>query len=352
MTSQRTESPQTKNERGAVRDPNVAQHLLDEASTLTSRRTASGDTIFRGVVGGCAVLLILSIVAIGIFVGNEAAPALKHFGILSFLASDRWAPSEAATAPAGHNPYGILQFIYGTAITSVIAMIIAITVSVAVALFITDIGPAWSRRPMSYLVDLLAAIPSVVFGFWGIFALIPALQPIGVGATETLGRIPVIGKAFAGPFFGVSYFTAGVVLAIMILPIVTALCREVFDTTPLADKEAAVGLGATHWEMIRMAVLPRSHTGIIGAAILGLGRAFGETIAVTMVIGNNVLGITTSIFGQGATMPSVIANEFTEATEPFHRQSLFVVAMWLLVLALIANIGGKAVIRRAERVRR
>lgn len=332
----------------------------DQQPTGRPRRTAAasrsphritGDRIFAAVVAGCALLLIASIVATAVFVAGQASPALRHYGIISFLTSTRWAPSEAATAPPGHNPYGIVQFVYGTMLTSLIAMVIAIFVSVAVALFITDIGPSWLRRPMSYLVDLLAAIPSVVYGFWGIFALIPALRPIGMGATETLGRMPVIGPVFAGPFFGVSYFTAGVVLAIMILPIITALCREVFSTAPIEEKEAAVGLGATRWEMIRMAVLPRSHAGIVGAAILGLGRAFGETIAVTMVIGNNVLSITKSIFGQGATMPSVIANEFTEATEPFHRDSLFVVALWLLVFALVANIGGKAIVRRTEKGR-
>ncbi len=154
--------------------------------------------------------------------------------------------------------------------------------------------------------------------------------------------------AFAGPFFGVSYFTAGVVLAIMVLPIVTAICREVFATAPADEKEAALALGMTRWEMLRLAVLPRSQSGITGAAILGLGRAIGETIAVTMVIGNSVLSITKSIFGQGATMPSVIANEFTEATEPYHLQSLFVVAAWLLVISLIVNIAGRFITRQAE----
>ena len=158
--------------------------------------------------------------------------------------------------------------------------------------------------------------------------------------------MPGIGVFFAGPFFGVAYFTAGVILAIMVLPIVTALCREVFATAPVDEKEAALALGMTRWEMLRTAVLPRSVSGIAGAAILGLGRALGETIAVTMVIGNSVLGINKSIFAEGATMASVIANEFTEATEPYHRSSLFVVAFWLLIIALIVNVAGKLVIRR------
>lgn len=318
------------------------------ASLISTRaRWKTGDDLFRGGVltaGGFTVVLVA---ATAVFLIAQAFPALHQYGVFSFVSSDRWAPSEATATGASRNPYGILQFVYGTFLTSIIALVVAVTVSVAVALFITDVAPAWMRRPLSYLVDLLAAIPSVVYGFWGIFALIPALQPIGNTLTELLGGIPVVGKVFAGPFFGPSYFAAGIVLAIMILPIVTALCREVFAVAPVPEKEAALALGSTQWEMLRMAVLPRSRSGIVGAAILGLGRAIGETIAVTMLIGNNVLNITTSIFSQGTTMPSVIANEFTEATEPFHLPALFVVAAWLFVIAIIVNVAGKLVIRRA-----
>jgi phosphate transport system permease protein len=307
-----------------------------------------GDRAFRAAMFAAAGLVLLVLAGTAVFLVQKAWPALGHYGFLSFLGTDRWAPSDATARSAHPNPYGITQFMYGTAVTSLIGMLIALPVSVTVALFITEVAPAWLRRPMSYVVDLLAAIPSVVYGFWGIFALIPALHPVVNFLTSTLGRVPVIGAAFAGPFFGVSYFTAGVVLAIMVLPIVTAICREVFATAPSDEKEAALALGMTRWEMLRTAVLPRSRSGIAGAGILGLGRALGETIAVTMVIGNSVLAITASIFGQGATMPSVIANEFTEATEPFHLQSLFVVAMWLLVIALVVNAAGKLVVRRTR----
>ncbi len=307
-----------------------------------------GDRLFRGAVFGAAGIVLLVLLGTAAFLVAQAWPALAHYGFFSFLTSDRWAPSDATPASTHPNPYGILQFIYGTAITSLIGMVIAVPVSVAVALFITEIAPAWLRRPLSSTVDLLAAIPSVVYGFWGIFALIPALHPIVSFLISTLGAIPVIGAVFAGPFFGVSYFTAGVILAIMVLPIITAISREVFATTPADEKEAALALGMTRWEMLRTAVLPRSRSGIAGASILGLGRALGETIAVTMVIGNSVLSITASIFGQGATMSSVIANEFTEATEPFHLSSLFVVAFWLLVIALVVNVAGKLVVRRTR----
>ena len=330
------------------------------APTAPARRTPAGspgwlsprgghaDRAFRYGVLAAAALVVVRLAATAAVLADQAWPALGHYGALSFLGSDRWAPSDATAGSSSPNPYGIVQFFYGTVITSVIGMVIAVPVAVAVGLFITQLAPAWLRRPLSYVVDLLAAVPSVVYGFWGVFALVPALRPVANFLITVLGPIPVIGSLFAGPFFGVSYFAAGVVLAIMVLPIVTAICREVFATAPAEEKEAALGLGLTRWEMIRLAVLPRSRSGIAGAAILGLGRAIGETIAVTMVIGNSVLSITASIFGQGATMPSVIANEFTEATEPYHLQSLFVVAAWLLVFSLIVNVAGRFITRRTR----
>jgi phosphate transport system permease protein len=225
-------------------------------------------------------------------------------------------------------------------------MLLAVPVAVGLALYITDVAPVRLRRPLAYLVDLFAAVPSVVYGFWGIFALLPALHPIADNLSSWLGGIPVVGAVFAGPFFGPSYFAAGIVLAIMILPIVTAICREVFAVAPVAEKEAALALGATRWEMMRVSILKRSTAGIFGASLLGLGRAFGETIAVTMLIGNTVLAISTSIFGQGATMPSVMATEFTEASEPFHLSSLFVVGALLLLITLAVNVLGKLVVSR------
>jgi phosphate transport system permease protein len=312
----------------------------------TRRRFGSADAAFRIVVtsAGCVVLVV--IVAMVAFLLQASWPALQHYGFFSFLSSARWAPSEAVATRTTPNPYGILQFIYGTILTAAVAMVIAVPVSVAVGLFITDVGPRALRRPLSSLVDLLAAVPSVVYGFWGIFALVPMLRPVGDFLAATVGTLPVIGFFFKGPFFGLSYFTASVVLAIMILPIVTAICREVFSTAPIGDKEGALALGATRWEMIQAAVLPRSRSGVIGASILGLGRALGETIAVTMVIGNSVLKINPSILGQGATMSSVIANEFTEATEPLHLEALFVVGLVLLLVAIIVNALARVMVKR------
>ncbi len=315
-------------------------------SALRSSSARRSDAAFRRVMAAAAVFVVAALVGTGVFLVVEAWPSLAHYNPLSFLSSSRWAPSEAVAESSSPNPYGVLQFVVGTLITSLVAMVIAVPVSIAVALYITNLAPSVLRKPLSSLVDLLAAIPSVVYGFWGVFALIPALGPIGDGLTS-LGGIPVIGWLFKGPFFGYSVFSAGVVLAIMVLPIVTAICREVFDTAPIAEKEAALGLGATKWEMLRMAVLPRSRSGIVGASILGLGRAFGETIAVTMVIGNNVLSIPHGLLAQGATLPSVMANEFTEANQPFHLESLFVVALCLLVLSLFVNVVGKRIVSRA-----
>lgn len=306
--------------------------------------------VFRIGVTAAPALVVVVLIAMVAFLVSKSLPAIRQYGLFTFLGSTKWTPSTAEASIHHPNPYGILQFVYGSVVTSVIAMILAVPVSVSVALFITNIAPYWARRPLSYIVDLLAAVPSVVFGFWGIFALIPRLQPIGNALTKSLGKLPGIGPAFAGPFYGVSYFTAGVVLAIMVLPIVTALCREIFATTPTAERDGALALGATRWEMLRLVVLPRSVPGIVGVSILGIGRALGETIAVTMVIGNSVLGINKSILAQGATMPSVIANEFTEATEPFHLSSLFVVAFWLLVLTVLVNVIGRVVIHRVGRL--
>jgi phosphate transport system permease protein len=313
-----------------------------------SRSKRSADRVFQTTARLAALGTLVLLAGMFVFLIIEAWPALSHYGPLSFLTSSRWAPSEAILGRG--NPYGILQFVYGTLVTSLVALLFAVPVAIAIALFVNFFAPVRLRRPISYLIDLLAAIPSVVYGFWGIFALIPTIRPFISSITDGLSHIPLLGGFLAGPFFGPSYFTASLVLAIMVLPIITAVCREIFRTAPSSQQEAAFALGSTRWEMIRLAVLPRSRAGITGACILGLGRALGETIAVTMVIGNSVLAITQSIFGQGATMSSVMANEFTEATEPYHLASLFMVAFWLLMVSVVVNIIAHHYIKRVVRV--
>ena len=318
-----------------------------ERTPLASPRARAryADRSFRWLCIGATCVLVAILIGAAWFLFGQGLSSIRHYGFFSFL-HVRWAPSEASANARHPNPYGILQFVYGTVLTSAIAMLIAVPVSIGVAAFITQVCPVRFRRTLSAATDLLAAVPSVVYGFWGLFALLPALRPVASIVQATLAKLPGIGVFFAGPFFGFSYLAASVVLAIMILPIVTSIVREVFASVPPAQTQAAYALGATRWETIRKAVIPYGRSGILGASFLGLARAFGETIAVTMVIGNNVLNISKSILGQGATMSSVIANEFTEANQPFHLESLFVVAFWLLVITLVVNVVARAIVGR------
>ena len=205
---------------------------MPEAQALHQQRLRLGDSVFRWLVAGTAATVLLAFVATAFFLVKEAWPSLTHYGPLSFLESSRWAPSEAASSTASSNPYGILQFIYGTVLTSFIAMLLAIPIAMGLALYITDVAPMRLRKPLAYTIDLFAAVPSVVYGFWGIFALLPVLHPIADNLSSWLSPIPVVGSVFTGPFFGPSYFAAGIVLAIMVLPIITAICREVFAVAP------------------------------------------------------------------------------------------------------------------------
>jgi phosphate ABC transporter permease protein PstC len=267
----------------------------------------------------------------------EAQPALSKFGLFGFTFDNNWDVSRSI--------YGALPLVVGTLVTSAIALAIGVPVAVATALYLTELCPRRMRGLLTVLLELLAAVPSVVYGLWGVFVLIPNLR----GAEQWFGRtfdwVPFVGPDVAGP----NYFIAGLILAIMILPIVSAISREVIATVPDAQKEAALALGATRWEMIRMAVLPYSRAGISGAAMLGLGRAIGETIAVTLVIGN-APEIGHTIFAQGYTLAAVIANEFGEAANnELHRAALIAAGLVLFVLTLVVNVAARAVVKRAAR---
>jgi phosphate ABC transporter permease protein PstC len=242
--------------------------------------------------------------------------------------------------------FGALPLVVGTLITSALALLIGVPVAVAAALFVTELCPRRLRSPLTILIELLAAVPSVVYGLWGFFFLIPKLQGFEKWVASTFSFVPFIG---GGSVQGPNYFVAGLILAIMILPIVSAISREVMATVPLDQKEAALALGATRWEMIRIAVLPYSRAGIAGASMLGLGRAIGETIAVTLVIGNAPT-IGHHLFNQGYTLAAVIANEFGEAAaDPLHRAALIAAGLVLFALTLIVNAGARLLVRRAER---
>jgi phosphate transport system permease protein len=266
---------------------------------------------------------------------GTALPVFSSQGI-SFVTSTNWDPN------AGH--FGTLAFIYGTIVTSVIALVIAVPLSIGVALFSTEYAPKRLRNPITYAVDLLAAVPSVVYGLWGVFVLLPLfLQPTADFLARYFGWIPLL----EGPASGLSYFGAGTILALMITPIITSLAREVISTVPSADRQAAYALGATRWEMIRAAVLPRSRAGIVGAVMLGLGRALGETIAVALLVGS-VVKIQPSVLMPGYSMAAVIANTFSEATGD-HIRALVGIGVVLFVMTVLINIAARAIVWRFNR---
>ena len=268
-----------------------------------------------------------------------AEPALSHFGILGFIFTNNW--------DVAHNIFGAWPLVVGTLITSIVALVLGVPVAIAAALYVTEFAPSRLRSTLALLLDLLAAVPSVVYGLWGVFILIPDLKPAEQWFSNTFSFLPFVGGQVSGP----NYFIAGLILAIMIIPIVSAVSREVLATVPLQEKEGALALGATRWEMIRLAVLPRSRAGITSAAMLGLGRAIGETIAVTLVIGSSPV-IGHQIFNQGYTLAAVIANEFGEATPgSLHISALIAAGLVLLVLTLVVNGIARGIIIRSDRRR-
>jgi phosphate ABC transporter permease protein PstC len=284
---------------------------------------------------------------------GESSTAFSHVGFFDFFVRNNWDVSQlqqggACAAGTAGCTFGAWALILGTLITSAIALVIGVPIAIAAALYLTELCPRRARAPLSILVDLLAAVPSVVYGLWGVFVLIPNLKGFQQWLANTFSFLPFVGGTVAGP----SYFIGGLILAVMILPIVSAIAREVISTVPVEDKEAALALGATRWEMIRVAVLPYSRAGITGGAMLGLGRAIGETIAVVLVIGDSpTLG--NSVFQQGYTLAAVIANEFGEAAStPLHRSALFAAGLVLFVLTLLVNIVARRFVVRGAHGKR
>jgi len=285
-----------------------------------------------------AALILALIVYFFVRLVAEAEPAFAHQGVIGFIFGNDWNVSG--------EEFGALPLVVGTLITSGLALLIGVPVAVATALYATELCPLRLRPALTVLVELLAAVPSVVYGLWGIFFLAPKLQPAEQWVADRLSFIPFIG---GGTVTIPNYFIAGLILAIMILPIVSAISREVMATVPSDHKEAALGLGATRWEMIRTAVLPYCRAGIVGGAMLGLGRAIGETIAVTLVIGN-APQLGKHLFGQGYSLAAVIANEFGEA-QGLHRSALFAAALVLFVLTLLVNALARVIVNRTSRLR-
>jgi len=303
-----------------------------EKESKAMRKTNEGyaDYLFHSGTTLFGSLILILMAAMVVALGWEAWPAIRRFGI-SFLTSREWNYVDK---------FGALPYIWGTLYSSFLALALALPVSLGVAIFLAEIAPLSIRTPFSFLVELLAAIPSVVYGLWGIFVLAPLVQKFEVWLGAQLGFIPL----FAGPPIGFGMLTAGVVLAVMIIPTIASVSRDVLLAVPVSQREAALALGATRWEAIKVA-LSNAWSGIIGATILGLGRALGETMAVTMVIGN-IRSVSVSLFQPAYSMAAVVANEFSEAFDPLHIASLIEVGLLLMVVTLILNLLSRLLVRR------
>jgi phosphate transport system permease protein len=305
-----------------------------ETTTKHAARSPSrlADRAFFGLTLAAALTIGLLVILVGWQLYSGSRLALHQFG-WRFLSESTWDPV--------NEQFGALPFIFGTFVSALIALLIAVPLSVGTAIYLTDLAPLWLRQPLSSVIEMLAAVPSVIWGLWGIFVLVPWLRvTIYPFLQKWLGFLPF----FQGPIYGIGMLTGGVIVAIMILPIVTSVSREVLRSVPNLQREAAYGLGATRWEVTRIAVLSYARRGLLGAAVLGLGRALGETMAVTMVIGNTPQ-IVSSLFAPGYTLASVIANEFTEATTPMYMNALFELGLVLLGVTILINIAAMGMVR-------
>jgi phosphate transport system permease protein len=284
------------------------------------------------------VLIILSGVIIALIQGS--LPALQAFGF-NFLIEERWNPVTER--------FGALAPIYGTLVTSLIAMLIAVPLGLLIALFLTELCPPWLRRPIGVAIELLAGIPSIIYGIWGLFVFAPLLQrTLQPFLIDIFGSIPVLSSVFEGPPYGIGMLTAGLILAVMVLPFVASISRDVFEAVPPVLKEAAYGVGCTTWEVVRNVVLPYARVGVIGGVMLGLGRALGETMAVTFVIGN-AHRISASILAPGTTISATIANEFTEAVGDIYTSALIALGLILFAITFIVLAAARLMLMRIER---
>jgi phosphate transport system permease protein len=300
------------------------RHQADRAQVL--QRLRLGDIAFRHLTRFAAIIVLLVLSGIIVSLIHGAWPALQKFGF-GFLTSEVWNPVT--------EKFGAIAPVYGTLVTSLIAMLIAVPVGLFIAMFLTELCPMWLRRPIGIAIELLAGIPSIIYGIWGLFVLAPFLQQhVQPFIIDLFGNIPVLSALFAGPPYGIGILTAGLILAIMVLPFITSISRDVFDAVPTVLKEAAYGLGCTTWEVSRHVVLPFTRVGVIGGVMLGLGRALGETMAVTFVIGN-AHRVSPSLFAPGTTISATIANEFTEAVGDLYTSSLIALGLILFVITFI-----------------
>jgi len=308
-----------------VQEGGTAEGLsLPQFARPTSTKGRWGDRLFSLCIRAAALALLVIVVGLVIVMIRAALPSIQVFG-WRFLVTSRWDPVAEV--------FGALPLIYGTLVSSLLALLIAVPLGIGAAVYLSEVAPPWIRPPVSFLIELLAAVPSVVYGLWGIFVLAPWLRTwIQPALGSALGFLPL----FQGPPYGVGMLAAGLILAIMVVPFIIAVSREVLLAVPDTQREAALALGATRWETTRLAVLRYARSGLIGAILLGLGRALGETMAVTMVIGNRA-EISASLFAPGYTMASMIANEFAEATSDLYLSALIEVGLLLFVVTVIVN---------------
>jgi phosphate transport system permease protein len=304
-----------------------------------------GDNPWQGLIIATSLMVVVLMIAIGWLLWQQSAAARSEFGWGFFK------PTLTGSWDPVNSKFDSWPFIYGTLLTSMVAIVLALPVSLGIAIFLAELSPSWLRAPLSLLVELLAAIPSVVYGLWGIFVFLPTIiAPFGNSLEKSLGIVPVLQVFFSGPIqgSGASRLAAGLILAIMITPTIAAVSRDVLMAIPRSQREASLALGATRWETIYRVLLPYGLSGILGAAILGLGRALGETMAVTMVIGNSIEG-TLSLLKPGYTMSSIIANEFAETVSPLHSQALVEVGLTLFLMTLLLNVIARFLVWRVAR---
>jgi phosphate transport system permease protein len=304
------------------------------------RRLRLGDALFRIITRTAAITVLMLLGGVIVALISGSLPAFRAYG-LDFLTTEVWNPVT--------EKFGALAPVYGTLVTSLIAMLIAVPVGLMVAFFLTELCPMWLRRPIGIAIELLAGIPSIIYGIWGLFVFAPflqqTLQPLLIGL---FGNIPILSSIFAGPPYGIGILTASLILAIMVLPFITSISRDVFDAVPPVLKEAAYGVGCTTWEVFRSVVLPYTRVGVIGGVMLGLGRALGETMAVTFVIGN-AHKISASILHPGTTISASIANEFTEAVGDLYTSSLIALGLILFFITFVVLAIARYMLMRIER---
>ncbi len=302
-------------------------------------RFRRNDALFRFLTHSSALLVLVVLGGVFVALIGGAIPAITTFG-LSFFVVDDWNPVQ--------DVFGAVAPIYGTLATSLIAMLIAVPVGLGIAIFLTELCPPRLRRPIGTAVELLAGIPSIIYGIWGLFFFAPFLQQTLQPALIALfGHVPLLNVVFAGPPFGIGVLTAGMVLAIMVVPFIASVCRDVFETVPPVLKESAYGLGCTRWEVIRNVVIPYTRVGVIGGIMLALGRALGETMAVTFVVGN-AQRLSASVIAPGTTISATIANEFAEATGGLYQSSLIALGLLLFVLTFIVLAVARLMLARLE----